>query len=322
MPPKTNEELYEEAERQLIGEAIAETEQEIHDSAFDNAPDDNDSDRSLEEMDPEDVVDDDIEEDNEDRDELPEEGEGEYDDEPPRERQPERREFRIPGSRLKEESDARRAAETRERELQSRLDQLQGRLDAFERTQRQPQTQPQQQQDPPADMFADPDRWAAQERARIMQEVNNRHFNASLADAAEQHGDKFNEAFKELSGLNPADPANVALAQRIFFAPNPGREVMKWHQQQSLMRDIGSDPAAYRERMRQELLADPDFRKELISGMRQDASGNRRTNVQIPPSLNGASGGASHRGRDGGSRDSARTTRSIEREIFDSAWDD
>lgn len=319
MPPKTNEELYEEAERALIGEAIAETETEIFDSAFDNAPDDNDGDTSLEEMDPDDVIDDDIDEDEGTEPEEQEEEEPEAESEP--EQPPPQQERRgIPPGRLREEAEARRAAEAEARELRARID-------ALERAQRQPPQpppqQPPQQQGP--DMFADPEGWAAAERARMMQEFNNRRFNDSLADAAEQHGEKFQEAWKAINALAPG-PESAAIAQRIYNAPNPGREVMKWHQQQSLMAEIGNDPAAYRDRMRQELLSDPDFRKEFMASLQQDArsgdGGRARTRVQLPPSLNGASGGTSHRGRDGASRDTARTSRSIEQEIFDAAWDD
>jgi hypothetical protein len=63
-----------------------------------------------------------------------------------------------------------------------------------------------------------------------------------------------------------------------------------------------------------------------MQGMRRDAmngsGGQPRARVQLPPSLNSATGGTSHRGFDrGNSRDTARTSRSIEQEIFDSAWD-
>lgn len=326
MPAKTNEELYEEAERALISEAIGETEQEIFDSAFDNAPDDNDGDTSLEQMDTDDVIDDDIEEDNEDREELPEEGEGEYDDEPPPEKpqaEPERQPTRgVPSGRLREEAEARRAAEAEREAARAEARELRARLENLERNQRQapPQQQPPQQQGP--DMFADPEGWAAAERARIMNEVSARLVNASLANAAKKHGEKFQEAFKAATSLNPQDPANQAVVQRIYNAPDPGDELMEWHKQETLRRDMGNDPQAYVDRLIQERMSSPEFRKQFMDGMRQEASGTQRTNVRLPPSLNGASGGSGHRGRDGNSRDTAYTTRSMEREIFDSAWDD
>lgn len=324
--PKTNEELYEEAERQLIGEAIAETEQEIHDSAFDNAPDDNDGDTSLEEMDSDDVVDDDIgdqegdefeAEDEDDREPTSEEKD--QDQAPVQTERVER--SRIPPERLRAEADARRTAEAEREAARAELRELRARIEAQERFQRQPQ-QPQQQQPQGPDMFADPDGWANAQRQQIRNEFRTEMVNASFADAAEQHGGKFDEAWKSINSLNPQNPADLATAQSIWNAPNPGRALMKWHDQQSLLREIGTDPAAYRQKLRDELINDPEFRQQMISGARQDAVSNRRTNVQLPPSLNGASGGTSHRGRDGGSRDTAHTTRSLEREIFDSAWDD
>lgn len=324
MPAKTNEQLYEEAERALISEAIGETEQEIFDSAFDNAPDDNDGDTSLEEMDSDDVIDDDLddsesEEVEDDAEEAEEEPEQDAEEQDTREadneadRAPSRG---VPSSRLREEANARRAAEAEARELRARID-------ALERTQRQPYQQPQPQQAPPQgpDMFADPEGWAAHERGRIMQEINNQRFNASLAEAAEQHGDRFQEAFRAVSGL-PNTPENVAIAHRIYNAPNPGRELMRWHDQQNLIKDIGNDPIAFRQKMREDLMADPEFRQQVIASMRGEATSQRRTQTQLPPSLNGASGGSGHRGRDNSGRGTAHTTRALEREIFDSAWDD
>src|SRR5215831_84911 len=47
---KTNAELYEEAERELYGRAVRETQQEIFDDVMDLVPEENDGDRELEEL--------------------------------------------------------------------------------------------------------------------------------------------------------------------------------------------------------------------------------------------------------------------------------
>src|SRR5258708_764108 len=179
MPKKSNEQLFEEAEAELYGEAIKATEQEVFDDALGLSPDENDGDTSLEQMDDDDAPTGDEEPTDEEEGEEPddseegegEEGEGEEPEPEPQDRGQDRR--GIPPGRLREESDARRVAEAETRELRARLENL-------ERNHRQP---PQQQQQPEKpDMFADPEGWARAQRAEIEDSFAARHVNASLAD--------------------------------------------------------------------------------------------------------------------------------------------
>lgn len=325
--PKTSEELYEEAERQLIGEAIAETEQEIADYGLDRVPDDNDADTSLEEMDGEDVLDQDelgedaeSEESEEGDDAEGQEGEGGETRHSPEDDQP-RQVARggVPPGRLREEAERARAAEAEREAARAEARELRARLDALERTQRQPAQQPERPQEP--DMFADPEGWAAHQRAQITQQFEERRINASFAEAEETHGDKFRTAFTDLQRTG-----NPALVRAIVASHNPGKTLMRWHDQQALLADIGNDPVAFREKVRQELLSDPEVRRAVINGARTDAirgdGGRARTQVRLPPSLNSATGGTSHRGTGMNGRDTARTNRSTEQEIFDSAFED
>src|SRR5258706_14131186 len=200
-PKKSNAELYEEAEAELYGEAIKQTEREVFDDALGLAPDENDGDTSLEQMDDDDAPTGDEEPTDEEEGDEPdeseegegEEGEGGEPESPDQvrggDRQPEHGEDRrgVPPSRLREEADARRVAEAETRELRARLENL-------ERNQRQPQ-KPQQQPEKP-DMFADPEGWAQAQPAEIEANFAARHVNASLNDTAEEHGERFHEAYQ------------------------------------------------------------------------------------------------------------------------------
>jgi hypothetical protein len=292
MAGRTNEEIYDEAE--ALANAIAGTEDEIFTEALDKDQDDNDGDRSLEEMD------DDIpgteEEEEEDteagEDEEPREsaaddandGEGASPSEP---RGPER----VPSHRLREETARREAAESEARAVKAERDSLNARLTALERGAPRQEAPP-----PPAkpDIFADPEGYERYVIAQANRAAENRFLEASLADAQEQHGEKFTAAYKDLTALNPADPAHRALVQRIISAPNPGRAVMKWHGEQALLREIGSDPAAYRQKVADQIMQDPDFRKQILDGMRGEANrgdgGRQRTTIRIPRSLSEAGG--------------------------------
>src|SRR5215813_10283615 len=331
MPRKTAEELYEEQERALIGDAIRETEQEIHDSAFGNPADDNDGDTSLEQMDPDETLDDDniegeaedeeIGSDSGDDQHASGEDEGEQPDEPD-ERQDRRG---VPPGRLREETERRRAIEAERDAALARNREIEARLQTLERGQRPPNQQEQRPERP--DIFADPEAWERQLLSGIEQRAEERRVNSSFYDAIEEHGqERFGEAYEALVNAGRAgDSASIA---QVMRSPNPGRALISWHERQGLLRDIGNDPTAFIDRQIQARMSNPDFRRGFIDSMRSDAmrgEGGRgpRTRVDLPPSLNGSTGGTSHRGRDSNvGRDSARTSASIEREIFDSAFDD
>lgn len=327
MPKKSNEELYEEAERELYTEAIRQTDQEIFDDVLNRDPDDNDGNNDLEQMDDDDAPTGDEEPTDEEEGEEPdesEEGEAEESEEGDEgedreagDRRDGRGQERVPPSRLREEAASRRAAEAEARELRARLE-------ALERNQRPPpQQQPEQPQRP--DIFADPEGWERQTRAEIENSIATRYVNASLADARDEHGEKFDEAFKAITSLDPRNPADQATVVQIYNSPNPGKALMRWHERQQLVREIGPDPRAFRNKVAQELMNDPEFRQQFLETMRGDAmNGNRgaqpRTRVRLPASLNGASGGSGHRSRD--PRPGRYTTTAAdERDIFDSAFD-
>ncbi len=100
---------------------------------------------------------------------------------------------------------------------------------------------------------------------------------------------------------------------------------MRWHDRQQVIRDVGTDPQAYRTRVARELMEDPEFRRQMVETLRDDAmNGGRaapRTRVRLPASLNSASGGAGHRSRDPGPTRGGGFSASSEREIADSVWE-
>jgi len=292
-------------EEEIIAGAIAGTEQEIFDEATGQAEDENNGDRSLEEMD--DVPgeteegDDDRGDDDLGHDGQPDEGDeqdGEIDaseeegEEP--EPEPEGRTGRIPSSRLREEAERRRAAEQERDNFRAELAAL--------RVAQQQARQPQQEQPAKPDLFSDPDGWAAEQRAQIERDLTARHVNAALADAHDEHGEEFVAAYKALTSLNPSDPVARSTVQRIWDAPNPGKAVMRWYGEQKILREVGGDPNAYKQKVAQEIMSDPEFRRQILAEMRGEATrgdgGRPRTTTRLPRSLNGAAGGGSMRNSD------------------------
>jgi len=287
-------------EEEIIAGAIAGTEQEIFDEATGQAEDENNGDRSLEEMD--DVPGETEEGDEPEADEP--DGEGEEDEgeelaaseEEGEEPEPEREERtgRIPSSRLREEAERRRAAEQERDNFRAELAAL--------RVAQQQARQPQQEQPAKPDLFSDPDGWAAEQRAQIERDLTARHVNAALADAHDEHGEEFVAAYKALTSLNPSDPVARSTVQRIWDAPNPGKAVMRWYGEQKILREVGGDPNAYKQKVAQEIMSDPEFRRQILADMRGEATrgdgGRPRTTTRLPKSLNGAAGGGSMRNAD------------------------
>jgi hypothetical protein len=322
MPKKSNQQIYEEAESEFLTEAIRQTDQEIFDDALGLSPDENDGDTSLEQMDEDDAPTGDEEPTDEEEGEEPdeseegegEEGEGEEPaaDDRVNDRGQDRR--GVPSDRLRQEADARRVAEAETRELRARLENL-------ERNQRQPQQQQQQPEKP--NMFDNPEGWEQRIRSDIANEFATRHVNTSLNDAHEEHGEKFDAAYQSL--IRAGQSGDRQTVQQIWDSPNPGRALMRWHNRQQVIRDVGTDPQAYRTKVARELMQDPEFRKQMVETLRDDAmNGNRgapRTRVRLPASLNGASGGAGHRSRDPGPTRGGGFSASTEREIADSVWE-
>ena len=307
MATKTPQQEYDEAERSLIGEAVADTEQEIFDDAFDAAPEEKDGDRSLEEIDGDDIPDDDVADDDET--ELAADGAEGDDIEPEPEPKPtaDRQQRGIPSARLKEEADARRAAEAEANAMRAEMAALRAEMQAN----RQPRQQPVQEAPPKPDLFADPEGWAASQRQAIREEIETTNFNRSMAEAHQEHGDRFGTAFKALQ--QAGDPVAINQIRQSY---NPGKALMQWHDRQALMAEV-RDPAAYRERVRQELLADPEVRQQLVGELRGQAG----TRVRLPPSLASARGGGSHQSKDGALARRPQTSKSVESDIFDSAFE-
>jgi hypothetical protein len=209
----------------------------------------------------------------------------------------------VPSSRLREETAKRTQAEQalaeRDRQLaefgrnQAELTRLyqdiQARLSA-------PPRREQQQQEAP-DPFGDPIGFGKQTMDRAVQVAEMRYVEGSLADAAETHGEKFTAAYNELQQLGRVEQQQYGTSptvRQIWSAPNPGKALMRWHQERLTVREIGTDPASYREKILADALKDEAFIAKVVeaaSGSARRGDGGRpRTVTRIPPSLNSQSG--------------------------------
>jgi hypothetical protein len=325
------EETSEREYQETLNRAVEDTEGEIFADALGEEELDNDGDTSLEDMgeglEGEEVEDDlEAEEGDEERAEGEEaEGEEEGDEEvaegeegeeeSPRDQRGrfQQDDRRVPPGRLREEANARRAAETEAAQLRQQLAEMNGRLTEISaRVNAPPQRQQQREPQAPPDMFAEPEKhqqWMLEEAERRAEAKFNQYFqsyeqrqqanSAQQVDAVlaeESRGPRsfeFTAAYNALTSLNPRDPQVRATVGRIYKAAERGdtRPLWDWWEDNG-----GSE---YRERVAEQLqqLA-PRQRDPRQRGGERVARGEVRHVIrqgQRLPSLNSATGSNNQR---------------------------
>ena len=131
-------------------------------------------------------------------------------------------------------------AETKHRELQRQLDEATRRATA-------PPPQPQAPAQPPPDPATNPQGWAQhvvqQQQAALLNERLN---NSEMMLADKIGAEKLSEYVAEFRQLANADPT---LFGKLYSQPHPYAWMTREVDRLRLVRDVGDDPAAYREKI-------------------------------------------------------------------------
>jgi hypothetical protein len=203
----------------------------------------------------------------------------------------------VPSWRLREVREAREAAERRAEEATRQAYAVQQRMQDMERRLAEA-TKPKAE---PVDFFSDPDA-ALRQRVEPIQSGFEQQFNELRLDMSRELAViKYNEeAVSEMEtaiaqAMQQNHPGMAALAAEMRASKFPTLVAMQWHQREKTQREIGGDLNAYKTKLREELLADPEFIKAAVAkatGQAQQAAAapGSRPNVQLPPSLNKATG--------------------------------
>ena len=252
---------------------------------------------------------------------------------------------RIPRSALIAERERRQAAET-ERDtfrqeasqqiqaLNQRLDMVLQALTTRQAPQLAAREEPKQDEEP-VDLFQNPDAFISRALEKALspivqqiqgvraESIETRH-ELSMRSAHIRHGEEvFNAAFNAFQKLDRNNPDDFAAGRRIAISRDPGEAMVKWFTDNRVLREVGSDPAAYRSRIEKEtrdaLLADPEFKKQIMSSLREEAAsgngGRPRNVVKLPPSANGARGGSVANNANPSLYDNS------DQSVFESAWE-
>jgi hypothetical protein len=292
--------------------SVANTDQELMAAAFEaEEPDFDDTDRSLEEMGdgPEGQH---ISEDEEAEEAAAPEGDGpkkpgdepeepaeveEPGDEPEEQTEPEEpRDARGLRAAMLSERKQRQAAEAASKAAREEIAAINARFDRLLAAQ-----QPQQQQQPPPapakpDPVLDPDGYERYVVAQMEQRYTMRRIEETFQETHEAVGQEFVAAYEGLRKLDPNNPVDRAIGNRIYTSPNPGKSLMRWHREQTILREIGNDVAGYEQRQREKFLNDPDMVNKAVARWREQRDGGPqgapRNITRLPPSLNRARGGS------------------------------
>jgi hypothetical protein len=159
-----------------------------------------------------------------------------------------------------------------------------------------------QKQQPRPDFLMQPDEYfdrrlnEALDPLRRQVTIQLAHANKSIAVA--QHGaevveeaQKAFDAEVQQGRLHPSDH------QRIWSAPNPFAAAVDWNRNRKLLAEVGNDPQAYRDRLLQEALADPDFLGRALEAARSQAAGRPVTVAPQRQAPRASSAPATHTGR-------------------------
>lgn len=174
-----------------------------------------------------------------------------------------REDHRVPLAELKAERERRQSYERDLANERARFAALEQQVVAMQRMQTPVQ---------PPDIFENPDAFV---QARVQSSEARQYqvmmYNAKLVAEArftEQAVTEAQEAFDALVTQGRIHPAE---AQQVMSSPNPFAEAVKWHQRHKVVSEVGTDPNAYREKLLEQALNDPDFRKRADALWRSQA---------------------------------------------------
>jgi hypothetical protein len=203
--------------------------------------------------------------------------------------QPETKVEGAPGKEPKAETppQAPVAAVTAERakrqNAEERLAQMEAELKELRRERAAPK-QPPAPPAPPPDWFANPDEaFSHRVREAVDPIQSSLMFNARLIAEQVNGKDVVASAVDAFDAAVAAGKVDPAERQRIMTSPNPFHDAVHWQKRQQTLAEVGEDPAAYRERIKAEVLA------ELKAGGNAPPEAQPKTPpAELPSNLAGA----------------------------------
>jgi hypothetical protein len=203
-----------------------------------------------------------------------------------------KQDHRIPLTELLNEREKRQNAERRAEAIEQRFLEAQRQIQAA-----------QQKPEEPIDIFADPDAYRARVEQTIEQRFKAQEGNFSLRLAHYKHGDLFTEAWEAMADRTRS--GDDSLRQQVIASSDPGETLVRLYQREKTLSEVGTDPVAYKSKVLEDALKDPQFLEKALQAARQSAGAQPKPNnkIDLPPSLNKVA--SAHSGADGDDSDSS-----------------
>lgn len=171
-------------------------------------------------------------------------------DEPPR--------GQVPHQALHAEKERRRKETERADGLERQMAEMRAQMDVLIRQGQAPLQAPKPVEPPKkVEFWEDPNAFVQQALTPIQEQNAALREQVSQANAIAEYGkDTVTAAFQAMGEALGSDPRVQADYQRIMQAPHPYGELINWHRNRTVLSEVGADPAAYKERLRQEIMAE------------------------------------------------------------------
>ena len=189
----------------------------------------------------------------------------------------------VPSWRLREINEEKRSAQAERDALKTENARL-----AFEREEFQRRMAALEQPAPKAaepDPLLDPVGYREHMERRFEERLINERREMSLQTARKTYKEEFDQAYTVAQKY--VDPA---LRVRMQQSSDPGETLIQWFRELKVRAEVGNDPAAYKAKLRGELLKDPEFRKNAMEAWRNEAQQTQdKGRPLLAPSMNGIS---------------------------------
>lgn len=189
----------------------------------------------------------------------------------------------VPSWRLKEITEERRAAQAERDAIRQERDRLVYEQQEFRR--RLAQLEKPVEALPEPDPLLDPRGYREFMEKRFEDRLANERREFSLQSARKVYREEFDQAYEAARQL--VDPA---LRARMQQSADPGETLIGWFRELKMRHEVGNDLGAYRKKISDDMLKDPEFRKRAMEAWRTEAQGNQSNGrPMLAPSLNGVS---------------------------------
>lgn len=184
----------------------------------------------------------------------------------------------VPSWRLREEADARRAAEERAQTYEQKLKEYEAHI-----ARQQPQKVPDWFENPDAAMQEALVRWMGP----IVQDQRAQAIHNSKMIAGLVHGqDKVAEAEAAFLQAYRSGTLDKMDYERVVQSPNRFDAAVDWHRRNTVVSTVGDNPNEWFVRTLDQHLADPRFQAAVMERIRGSAA-TRPGTTRLPPSLSG-----------------------------------